>query len=89
MRGFETGDEIEIWPAWRGEDAKARRVRATLINWDEDGITVSLEREAGMLSLIPWVQVRLVRRPLARTPGLKRIIPATSFAWNREGLKNP
>ena len=88
MRGFVTGDEIELWPIWRADDHKAKGVRATLINWDADGITVSLEREPGVWSFVPWCQVRLIRKALsglggAREPGL-----SAPFAWNRAPEEN-
>jgi hypothetical protein len=83
MRGFVTGDEIDLWPSWRAEDGKAKSVRATLVNWDADGITIALEREPGMWSFVPWCQVRVIRKAISHWDGPSNASSATTFAWNK------
>jgi hypothetical protein len=88
MRGFATGDEIDFWPAWRAEDTRAKGVRATLLNWDQDGITISLERESGMWSFIPWCQVRLICKAIVGSAGIPEPGQVPSFAWSRSSQEN-
>jgi hypothetical protein len=88
MRGFVTGDEIDLWPSWRAEDGKGKSVRATLLNWDADGITIAIEREPGMWSFVPWCQVRVIRKAVSQLDGASSVGSATTYAWNKSPDEN-
>jgi len=88
MRGFETGDDIDLWPGWRAEDGKAKGVRATLVDWDDNGVTIALEREPGTWSFIPWCQVRMIRKAISRSDAARNSGPPATFAWNRATEEN-
>jgi hypothetical protein len=83
MRGFVTGDEIDLWPSWRAEDRKVKSVRATLVNWDADGITIALEREPGMWSFVPWCQVRMIRKAISLGDRPSNASSTATFAWKK------
>jgi hypothetical protein len=83
MRGFVTGDEIDRWPSWQAEDGKNKGRRATLLNWDADGITIALEREPGMWTFVPWCQVRVIRKAITQWDGPRKSNSAATFAWNK------
>jgi hypothetical protein len=89
MCGFVSGDEINLWPSWRVEDGKGKSVRATLVNWDADGITIALEREPGMWRFVPWCQVRVVRKASSQWDGPSNASSAATFAWNKAPRKPP